>query len=220
MQNLRKIGPEMLYEKAWQDNDGYIENTMLPFLLDEDVIPSPQLGLKHSNGYKSKEDNSFVEEKIDYDTAWLIWKTWMEVNASSAPTAEYIQEFSSLHFNVPERLCIRSALRYIWYATDVCYQDACRSTIEKVEERMEMKLLSKVFDEKWTENYLAHIYHGHWTDKLEGNPVTISKEKILQSPKRPSGEATDTRCVARIASKSTTQSRKATMQCTVTGRGG
>ena len=41
---------------------------------------------------------------------------------------------------------------------------------------MEMKLLSKVFDEKWTENYLAHIYHGHWTDKLKRNPVTISKE--------------------------------------------
>ena len=42
---------------------------------------------------------------------------------------------------------------------------------------MEMKLLSKVFNEKWTENYLAHIYHGHWTDKLKGNPVTISKEE-------------------------------------------
>ena len=51
------------------------------------------------------------------------------------------------------------------------------STIEKVEERIEMKLLSKVFDKKWTENYLAHIYCRHWTDKLEENPVTISKEE-------------------------------------------
>ena len=42
---------------------------------------------------------------------------------------------------------------------------------------MKIKLLSKVFDEKWMENYLDHIYHGHWTDKLKGNPVTISKEK-------------------------------------------
>ena len=100
----------------------------------------------------------------------------MEVNASSAPTAEYIQELPSLHLNVPERLCIWSALQYIWYATNVCYQDACRSTIEKVEERMEMKLLFKGFDETWTEKYLAHIYHRHWTDKFKGNLVTISKE--------------------------------------------
>ena len=125
--------PKMSYEKAWQENDGYIENTMLPFLLDEDVIPSPQLGLKHSIDYKSKDDNSFIAEKIDYDTAWLIWKTWMKVNASSAPTAEYIQELPSLHLNIPERLCILSTLRYIGYATDVCYWDACCSTIEKVE---------------------------------------------------------------------------------------
>ena len=48
----------------------------------------------------------------------------------------------------------------------------------------------------------------------------MSKEKWPQLLKRPSGEVTDTRCVARIASKYTTQSRKATMQCTVTGRGG
>ena len=89
LQNLRKISPEMLYKKAWQDNNGYIENTMLPFLLDEDVIPSLQLGLKHSIDYKSKDNNSFIEENIDYDTAWLIWKTWIEVDASSAPTAEY-----------------------------------------------------------------------------------------------------------------------------------
>ena len=140
---------------------------MLPFLLDEDVIPSPQLGLKHSIDYESKDNNYFIEEKIDYDTLWLIWKTWMEVNASSAPTAEYIQELPSLHLNLSERLCIWSALRYIWYATEECYQDACRPTIEKVEERMKMKLLFKVFDENWTENYLAHIYHGHWTDKLK-----------------------------------------------------
>ena len=72
LRNLRKIGPEILYEKAWQENDGYIENTMLPFLLDEDVIPSPQLGLEHSIDYKSKDNNYFMEEKIDYDTAWLI----------------------------------------------------------------------------------------------------------------------------------------------------
>ena len=80
----------MSYEKAWQDNNGYIENTMLPFLLYEDVIPSPQLVLKQTIDYKSKDYNSFFEENIAYDTAWLIWKTWMEVNASSAPTAEYI----------------------------------------------------------------------------------------------------------------------------------
>ena len=42
---------------------------------------------------------------------------------------------------------------------------------------MEMKLLSKVFDENLTENYWAHIYRRHWTDKLEGNPMTISKEE-------------------------------------------
>ena len=134
----------MSCEKAWKDNDGYIENTMLPFLLDEDVIPS-LLGLKHLIDFKSK-DIFFIEEKIDYDTAWLIWKTWMEVNASSAPTAEYIQELPSLHLNVPKRLCIWSALRYILYATEECYQDACRFIIEKVEGRKEMKLLSKVFD--------------------------------------------------------------------------
>ena len=52
LRNLRKIGPEMLYEKAWQDNNGYIENTMLPFFLDKDVIPSPQLGLKPSIDYE------------------------------------------------------------------------------------------------------------------------------------------------------------------------
>ena len=91
----------MLHEKAWQDNDGYIENTMLPFLLDEDVIPSLQIGLKYSIDYKFKDENPFMKKKIDYDTAWLIWKTWMEVNASSAPTAEYIQGLSSLHLNVP-----------------------------------------------------------------------------------------------------------------------
>ena len=85
----------------------------------------------------------------------------MDIDPSSAPTAEYIQELPSLHLNVPESLCIWSALRYIWYATDVCYQDACRSIIESVEERMEMKLLSKVFDENWMENYLDHIHHGH-----------------------------------------------------------
>ena len=167
----------MLYEKAWRDNNGYIENTMLPFLLDEDVIPSPQLCLKHSIDYKSKDNNYFIVEKINYDTAWLIWKTWIEADASSAPTAEYIQELPSLHLNIPERLCIWSALQYIWYATDVCYQDACRSKIEKAEEEMELKLLSKVFDKKWTENYLPHIYRRHWTDKLKGNPVTISKKK-------------------------------------------
>ena len=94
---------------------------MLPFLLDVDVIPSPQLSLKHTIDYESKDYNSFFEEKIHYDTAWLIWKTWMEVNASSAPKAEYIQELPSLHLNVPERLRIWSALCYIWYATDVCY---------------------------------------------------------------------------------------------------
>ena len=77
---------------------------MLPFLLDEDVIPSLQLGVKQLIDYKSKDNNSFIKEKIDYDTAWLIWKTWMGVNASSAPTAEYIQELPSLDLNVPERL--------------------------------------------------------------------------------------------------------------------
>ena len=91
----------MLYEKAWQDNDGYIENTILPLLLDEDVIPSLQLGLKHSIDYESKDNNSFIKEKINYDTAWLIWKTWIEVNARSALTAEYIQKLPSLHLNVP-----------------------------------------------------------------------------------------------------------------------
>ena len=40
-----------------------------------------------------------------------------------------------------------------------------------------MKLLSKVFDKKQTKNYLAHIYHRHWTDKLKGNPVTLSIEE-------------------------------------------
>ena len=82
----------MSYEKAWQDNNGYIENTMLPFFLDEDVIPSLQLSLKHTIDYKSNDEDSLIMEKIDYDTAWMIWKTWMEVDASSAPTAEYIQE--------------------------------------------------------------------------------------------------------------------------------
>ena len=85
---------------------------------------------------------------------------------------------------------------------------------------MEMKLLSKVFDEKWTEKYLACIYHVHRTDKLKGNPVILSKEKILQLLKRTLGEAMDTRIVARIASRSFTQSWKSTMQFTVTGRGG
>ena len=42
---------------------------------------------------------------------------------------------------------------------------------------MKMKLLSKVFDKKWTKNYLAHIYYRHWTDKLKGKPVTISTEE-------------------------------------------
>ena len=41
---------------------------------------------------------------------------------------------------------------------------------------MEMKLLSKVFANKWTENYLAHIYHGHWTEKIKGNSMTTNKE--------------------------------------------
>ena len=72
LRNLRNIGPEMSYEKAWLDNNGYIEITILPFLLDEDVIPSPQLGLKNSIDYKPKDNNSFIEEKIHYDTAWLI----------------------------------------------------------------------------------------------------------------------------------------------------
>ena len=42
---------------------------------------------------------------------------------------------------------------------------------------MEMKLLSKVFDEKWTKNYRDYIYHRHWVDKLEGNPVILSKKE-------------------------------------------
>ena len=77
LRNWRNIGPEMLYEKAWRYNNGCIENTMLLFLLDKGVIPSPQLSLKHKIDYESKDDDSFIMEKIDYDTAWLICKTWM-----------------------------------------------------------------------------------------------------------------------------------------------
>ena len=79
----------MSYKRVWEENNGFIGNTILPFLLCKQFIPSPTLVLKVplDFGY----DNVYFEGKEpDYKEAWLIWKTWIEIDPSTAPKAEYI----------------------------------------------------------------------------------------------------------------------------------
>ena len=79
----------MKYKRAWKENNGFIDNTMLPFLICKQVIPSPNLVLKAplDFGYKNIY---FKGEEPDYKKNWSIWKTWMEIDPSTAPTAGYI----------------------------------------------------------------------------------------------------------------------------------
>ena len=79
----------MTHKRVWKENNGFIDNTMLPFLICKQVIPGPSLVLKAplNFGY----DNVYFEGKEPkYNEAWLIWKTCMEIDPGSASTTGYI----------------------------------------------------------------------------------------------------------------------------------
>ena len=70
--NLRKIGPEMTYMRVWEENNGFIDNTMLPFLICKQVIPSPNLVLKAPLDFGYDNVYFIKGKEPDYKEAWSI----------------------------------------------------------------------------------------------------------------------------------------------------
>ena len=65
-----------------------------------------------------------------------------------------------------------------------------------------MNLLSKIFNEKWSEKYVTCIYKNHWHNKLKNSTIKMSKEEttaiVKEAIKRGHGYAYRGRYVLKI----------------------